>query len=244
MLSLLSSLIEQVNTKYEAYRLVHDPSRLLCLLFSKYGDIKEDLYILYANQVLYNLHSKFNCIYKEHIYSNITRDFLKRVYNCNESLLRIPKLSEYYKNYHLFFCRPTLRHMVLGKIVGNYKDRKAEIFYKNNYKESKDNDSNEKNIKKEKNSNSSMTSLDNITNNKIIFDKYTKKMLDKSETEIKNNNYYNTLLLETSRSNLVISNGLISKRTGGENSFENCITALLDYQYIGGKNKDNNIKKK
>ena len=85
MLSLLSSLIEQVNTKYEAYRLVHEPSRLLCLLFSKYGDIKEDLYILYANQVLYNLHSKFNCIYKEHIYSNITRDFLKRVYNCNES---------------------------------------------------------------------------------------------------------------------------------------------------------------
>ena len=89
-----------------------------------------------------------------------------------------------------------------------------------------------------------MTLLDNITNNKIIFDEYTKKMLDKSETEIKNNNYYNTLLLETSRSNLVISNGLISKRTGGENSFENCITALLDYQYIGGKNKDNNIKKK
>ena len=89
-----------------------------------------------------------------------------------------------------------------------------------------------------------MTSLDNITNNKIIFDKYTKKMLDKSETEIKNNNYYNTLLLETSRSNLVTSNGLISKRTGGENSFENCITGLLDYQYIRGKNKDNNIKKK
>ena len=51
-----------------------------------------------------------------------------------------------------------------------------------------------------------MTSLDKITNNKIIFDEYTKKMLDKSETEIKNNNYYNTLLLETSRSNLVIRN--------------------------------------
>ena len=87
---------------------------------------------------------------KKHIYSNITRDFLKRVYNCNESLLRIPKLSEYYKNYHLFFCSPTLRHMVLGKIVGNYKDRKAEIFYKNNYKESKDNNSNKKILKKKK----------------------------------------------------------------------------------------------
>ena len=244
MLSISSSLIEQVNTKYEAYRLVHDPTRLMSLLFSKYGDIEEDLYILYANQVLYNLHSKFNCIYKEHIYSNITRDFLKRLYNYNEALLRIPKLSEYYKNYHLFFCRPTLRHRVLGKIVGNYQDRKAEVFYKNNYKESKDNTSNIKNIKKEKNSNSSMTSLDNLTNNKTIFDKYTKKILDKSETEIKNNNYYNTLLLETSRSNLVMSNGLISKRAGGEKSFEKCISGLLDYQYIKGKNKNNNIKKK
>jgi hypothetical protein len=40
--------------------------------------------------------------------------------------------------------------MVLGKIVGNYKDRKAEIFYKNNYKESKDNNSNKKILKKKK----------------------------------------------------------------------------------------------
>ena len=36
MLSLSSSLIEQVNTKFEAYRLVHDPTRLITLLFSKY----------------------------------------------------------------------------------------------------------------------------------------------------------------------------------------------------------------
>ena len=110
----------------------------------------------------------------------------------------------------------------------NYQDKKAEVFYKDNYKESKENISNEKNNKKEdNNSNSSMTSLDNITNNKTIFDKYTKKMLEKSETEIKNNNYYNTLILETSRSNL-LNNGLISKRADGEKSFEKCINALME----------------
>ena len=37
----MSSLtIENVNTKLEAYNLVHDPTRLLSLLFSKYGDIE------------------------------------------------------------------------------------------------------------------------------------------------------------------------------------------------------------
>ena len=246
MLSLSSSLIEQVNTKFEAYRLVHDPTRLITLLFSKYGDIEEDLNIFYTNQLLYNLHSKFNCIYKENIYSSITRDYLKRLYRHDEAIVRLPKLNEYYKNYHLFFCRPTLRHRWFGKIMCNYQDKKAEVFYKDNYKESKENISNEKNNKKEdNNSNSSMTSLDNITNNKTIFDKYTKKMLEKSETEIKNNNYYNTLILETSRSNL-LNNGLISKRADGEKSFEKCINALMDYQFLGNKNKNknNNIKKK
>ena len=88
-----------------------------------------------------------------------------------------------------------------------------------------------------KTSSFSLSSLDNITNNKIIFDKQTKKMLDKSETELKNNNFYNTINLDTSRSNLLMNNGLISKRSGGEDSFENCIHALVDYQYNKNKNK-------
>ena len=91
-----------------------------------------------------------------------------------------------------------------------------------------------------KNSSLSLTSFDNITNNKIIFDKHTKKMLDKSETELKNNNYYNTLVLETPRSINFSNNGLISKRTGDSNSFEKCIHALVEYQYY--KNKKIKIK--
>ena len=245
MSSLSSSLLEQVNTKYEAYRLIHDPTRLMTLLFSKYGDIEEDYYFLYINQVLFNLPTKFNCVFKEIKYSNMTQDYLKRIYKNNESIDRIPRLCDYYKNYHLFFCRPTLRHYKLGKLMGNYQDKKAEIFYKNNYQESKEN-SVEKEEENKKSSSFSMSSLDNITNNKTIFDKQTKKILEKSETDLKNNNYYNTLLLETSRSNILVNNGLISKRTGDENSFEKIIHALVDYQYYKNKqkNKNNNNSKK
>ena len=241
MSSFSLSFVQQVNTKYEAWRLVHDPTRLFMLLYSKYGDIKEDFLSLYINQLVFNLPTKLNCFFKEIKYCNMTRDYLKRCYKTKESILRIPKLSDYYKNYHLFFCKPTLRHYQLGKIMNNFQDKKAEIFYKNNYKESKENVSLEKeenNFKK--NSSISISSFDNITNNKIIFDKYTKKMLDKSETELKNNNYYNTLILETSRSHTPGNNELISKRNGDANSFEKCIHALIEYQY----SKNQKIKNK
>ena len=239
MTSLSSSYAEQIDTKYEAYRLIHDPTRLITLLFSKYGDIEEDFYFLYINQLIYNLPTKFNCLFKEIKFTNLSHDYLKRHYKMKECIERIPKLSNYYKNYHLFFCRPTLRHYKLSKLMCNFQDKKAEIFYKNNYKESKENISVEKEENNKKNSSFSFSSLDNITNNKIIFDKQTKKILDKSETELKNNNYYNTLMLETSRSNLLMNNGLISKRTGDESSFEKIIHNLVDYQYNKNKKKSN-----
>ena len=236
---------QQINTKYEAYRLIYDPTRLITLLYSKYGDIEEDLYFLYINQLIYNLPTKFNCIFKEIKYTNLTHDYLKRIYKTKESINRIPKLSDYYKNYHIFFCRPTLRNYKLSKIMCNYQDKKAEIFYKNNYKETKENISTEKDENNnKKNSSFSLSSFDNITNNKIIFDKQTKKILDKSETELKNNNYYNTLILETSRSNILLNNGLISKRTGGNNSFEKCIHALVEYQFNKKKFKERKKNRK
>ena len=44
--------IFEVDTKKEAYNLVHDPTKLLSLLYSKYGDIEEDFNDLYTNQIL------------------------------------------------------------------------------------------------------------------------------------------------------------------------------------------------
>lgn len=250
MSSLNSSFIEQVNTKYEAFLLIHDPTRLMILLFSKYGDIEEDFNLLYANQLIYNLPTKLNCFYKELKYTNIPIEFLKRAYKLTETVFRIPKLSEYYKNYHQFFCRPTLRHFKLCRMICKYQDKKAELYYKNNYIDTKRKNSIIEKEEKDGNKDSkkslsfSLSSLDNVTNNKIIFDKQTRKILDKSETELKNNNYYNTLILDSSRSNLLINNGLISKRTdqGGEDSFEKYIHSLVEYQFKKNQNKDR-IKK-
>ena len=69
-----------INTKLEAYKLIHDPVQLLCLLYSKYGDIEEDQNNLYINQILYDKTSHYNVKFKEYQYLDFIDEFLKRFY--------------------------------------------------------------------------------------------------------------------------------------------------------------------
>ena len=42
------SLISKVDTKKEAFKLVHDPTKLLSLLYLKYGDIEEEYFLSFT----------------------------------------------------------------------------------------------------------------------------------------------------------------------------------------------------
>ena len=249
----MSSLeIEGVNTKLEAYKLIHDPTRLFSLLYSKYGDIEDDYFISFINQLIFNIPTKYNRTYKESLYTNNIQEFLRRYYRKYETKDRIPKLSDYYKNYLKFFCRPFFKQIILGKIVHNFQDKQAEIFYKNNYNDTLDYEKEkEKNQKdnSDKKSSDELSSLDNITNNKIIFDERTKKIID---NDLKNE--FCTLTLESPRINdLNINNNkaninisilegeLISKRSNANNSFEKVVHYLVHSQF---KKKIENKKKK
>ena len=231
----MSSIFE-VNTKLEAYKLIHDPARLLCLLYSKYGDIEEDYCLLYANQVVYNKFSHFNTVFKESQFSVLMGDFLKRFYKKNESIDRIPKLSEYYKNYHNFFCKPIFRNFFFLELLHNYQENKAEIFYKNNYKDSNNNSNkNINNTEKSLDSSSSLSSLDNITNNKTIFTHRNKKIIDDN---LDSKLCTITLTLDSIKNSGI---GLISTRSKGD-SFEKAVYNIVNYKY--NKNKKNDKTKK
>ena len=232
--------LSKVNTKLEAYKLVHDPTRLFSLLYSKYGDIQEDYYLLISNQLVFNKSSHLNVFYKEYKILKDEDEYLRRFYNKKETIKRIPKLNEYYKNYHIFFCKPTLTDFPMGIILKNYEDNKAEIFYKNNYDDSNIN----KDEKSEKCESSSLSSLDNITYNKIIFDKRNKEIIEK---DLDSKNISITLTLES----LLINNkdksdnskNLINldEISDKENSFIQSIKNIVYYQE--NKNKGINNKK-
>ena len=79
---------------------------------------------------MYNIPSKYNRIYKESLYTCNIQEFLRRYYRKKESKDRLPKLSDYYKNYLIYFCRPFFKQLQLAKILYNFQDKQAEIFYK------------------------------------------------------------------------------------------------------------------
>ena len=250
--------ITKVNTKLKAYKLIHDPTVLLNLIYSKYGDIDEDYELLYINQLVYDKSSHYNIFFKEFQFFNNYEEYLKRFYKKNESKPRIPKLSEYYKNYHVFFCRPRFKDLVISDLIQSYEDDRAEIFYKKNFEDSNSKDED----KSDKHDSNSLSSLDNITDNKIIFTKKAKKIIDNdlnsdcvtltlttNSINLVNNDKNINNNIKDNDNNIINNNinndGLISSRDVND-SFEKIVHNLIYFK----KNKKkpeknkNNIKKK
>ena len=225
-----SQNILNVNTKLKAYKLIHDPVVLLNLIYSKYGDIEEDFDLLYINQLVYDKSSRYNILFKEFQYWHNDDEYLKRFYKRYESRPRLPKLSEYYKNYHLFFCRPNFTDIIISDLMEDYGDDKAEIFYKNNFEKTDSMD--EEKEQSEKRTSESLSSLDNITDNKIIFTKKAKKIIDQN---LESNMGTLTLTTNSINFNNVNNNemnnneGLISKRSAND-SFEKIVHNLIHYK--------------
>ena len=69
-----------IDTKKKAYNLIHDPTILLDLIYSKYGDIEEDFNLLFINQLVYDKSSHYNIYFKEYLFSNDSEEYLKRFY--------------------------------------------------------------------------------------------------------------------------------------------------------------------
>jgi hypothetical protein len=228
----------EVDTKLEAYNLVHDPTKLLSLLYLKYGDVEEDYYLYYSNQLVYNIPSHFNSIFKELHINNYIDEFLKRRYKTKEAKERIPKLSEYYKNYLLFFCKPTFRNLYIHKLMYKYEERKAEVFYKDNYAD--ENSKNEETKKEviEKCQSSSLSSLDNITDNKIIFTKFNRKIIDNN---LDPSMCTLTFTLDSLKKNNNSNNCIISEGSLGD-SFEKILLNFINYQNKKIEKKDKKRK--
>ena len=218
------------STKYEAYRLLHDPTRLFNLLFLKYGDTAEDFNLFFTNQILYNEYSHFNTLYKEHLH-NSYEEFIKRFYVYKEIKMRMIKLNNYYKNYLKFFSKPIFVSSFYNKLVNNYYDSKAEIYYMNNLTEKK----NSKKIKPTKINNnehedSDISSIDNDTENDIIFNQRIKKMIDNN---LNTNSCTLTFDINTKNDLNYINKKTIS------NSFANMVNNFVNY-----KNNKKDLKSK
>ena len=98
----------------------------------KYNSNSQIKNIMLINNLINCKSSHFLAIFKDYLITDYIEEFLRRIYFLNESIERIPKLYNYYKNYLTFFCKPVFIDSFSNEIIKNYGDLNAECFYKNN----------------------------------------------------------------------------------------------------------------
>lgn len=214
----------------KASELIKDPNILRKLLASKYYFSSEDYLINITDIFLFKKGSKMYAMYNEVILMSDPSDYFKRVYAMNETIERIPKLTEYYRTYQMFFCRPILTNWLNCFLLKKHFDKKAEVFYMNNYYSKNDGIvSFERNAYLDEES--SMTN--NITNTRTIFDTRIKDQINNikdidinDKNPIDNNVLISTISFENNNLNTLNSSyDLYSKKSPAE-SLGNLVTAF------------------
>ena len=155
---------------------------------------------LIMENLIFNKNTHEVTTFKDFMIWDYIEEFLKRFYLKKESVQRVPKFAVFYKNYLQFFCIPTLKDTFINEVVHTCSEKKAELFYNENYRRKKKEDSELKDcgIYQDTESDMSESKSDNQSlSKKIFFNETARKkiernspintsmVLNESETKIK-----------------------------------------------------------
>jgi hypothetical protein len=102
-------------------------------LIRRHSSSLADYNDIIIDNLIYNKNCHLVSVFKDYMITDYIDEFLKRIYRVNESVERVPKIANYYKNYLKFFCNPVFRDFKINNIIQSYGDFKAELYYNNNY---------------------------------------------------------------------------------------------------------------
>ena len=175
--------------KYSSNFLDLEKATKKCLL-KKYSSknptsLKYQYIGLIMENLIFNKNTHEVTTFKDYMIWDYYDEFLKRFYLIKESNQRVPKFSTFYKNYLKFFCIPTLRDKYPNETIHECSEKKAELFYNENYKRKKKDSSELKDcgICQDSESDLSESKSKNDTHNiskKIFFNESARKKIEKN----------------------------------------------------------------
>ena len=137
----LSSSLKYISKKKNSKKITNTYNNIYPKIIQKnlqkYNSNSDIKNIMIINNLINCKPCHFLAVFKDYLISDYIEEFLRRIYLLNESIQRLPKLYNYYKNYLLFFCKPTFIDTFSNDIIKNYGDYNAEYFYKNNLEKKK-----------------------------------------------------------------------------------------------------------
>ena len=154
--------------------------------------------IMIINDIIETKTNHFLAIFKDYLITDYVDEFLKRYFIVSESTELLPKFYIYYQNYLKFFCRGLFTDFKANKIIQEYGECQAELYYNKNYggkekKSKKNRDENNDNIND--GDNNSNASSSNINKLRILFTDTVKNSINRIENSKLWQNYiykYNT----------------------------------------------------
>ena len=149
--------------------------------------------IMIINNILESKENHYIAIFKEHLINDNNMEFFHRFYALKECIERIGKLYSYYKNYLLYFCKPTFSNFEINSLIQDYGQNKAEDYYAKKY--NKMENKKKKDAKENSSKNSELL--------KSIFTNSIKKEIEKM-------NYDNICIIKSNSCNKTKKNKLIN----------------------------------
>ena len=137
---------------------------------------------LIMENLIFNKNTHLVSVFKDYMIWDYIEEFLKRFYKDEESNERVPKFASFYKNYLKFFCVPTFKDIFCNEMIHNYSEKKAELFYNENYKSKKEKNSFQEDygvLEESESDEESETSNANNNIEKTIFNETVKKKIEK-----------------------------------------------------------------
>ena len=137
---------------------------------------------LIMENLIFNKNTHLVSTFKDYMIWDYVEEFLKRYYNDKESGERVPKFALFYKNYLKFFCIPTFKDIFSNEMIHNFNEKKAELFYNENYKKKKETNSYQEDCGIYEESESDEESDSKTMNNNIektIFNETVKKKIER-----------------------------------------------------------------
>ncbi len=188
----------------------------------KYNISKNKLGKFIINKLIKPINCHLLAQYKDNLIYGFKKELLKRYYKKKESKERIPIYIKYYRNYLQFFCKPIFSDYYINKLIHEYEETKARIYYSNCC---------------DKNKNKPKTTIENESL-KTIFNKSVRNEIDKLQC---NDNDY---ILNNSKDETIPENTILhSYKESSQNSIKSILSLFnFDNKKKIIKRKDNKFK--
>ena len=225
---------EELSVSYDKMLMYEIKIRAQLKFKKKYfPENRKDNYInMIMDVLIFNKNCHLVTMFKDYMILDFIDEFFKRFYRTNESKDRIPRFANFYKNYLKFFCKPTFRNFEINDIIQEHSEKKAEIYYNQNFKNKKDKINFDEGLF-EDDDESYKVSKSKIE--KTMFNDIIKKQIDETSLGIIQTEENSELTINLQPNDFISNQSFLYTKNSNEESLLNAINALNGKKLIKNK---------